>query len=602
MGSFDRNEGRPYINGILLQLIERPPPITMSKKSQCTICQKNVRNLKRHLTDVHSAGAAFTRLQCGKAVDVRKGSMTLRCDLCQRRFRDLSLHISRRHKGLSKKARSAMVRDAKNWCEPQNEDACVVENVPPPSSGEELPEVRWSPPPESAGETILPAPVEAGPTQPSDSDDADPYSTESSSDEDSTDVEADYELPELIDRYQVWLHTFVGGDMGKDLAAEAAGKIRRMEHYGLHSVNRYTDGVLVATMFRELPVSKSWAPGTTCSYICAYKNFLEYLQIAKKINAERKAAASAVVTRIATAVYRQRRLRDAERAATDEETLLEGRELQSYQASEETARLEALAREGLVDNTRDYCRLRNHLMLRVCVANRQRAGAIASMTVEGLKAAKSVEADDSTKIWTIVVAFHKTAASHGPATIGLEEELFRLLTQFVDHIRTEQGPKHVDRVSGPLWLTLAGNKVSSKRISRCLQKAWRRSGQSRGMTTTILRKTAVTKGFEHDPTMMPMLGAHMSHSPAVQEKYYQVSQKRRNTANMTGAIKRAALPIEPVEVPPVTDVRNASNEGETHEERRVCLPGCGVTESEKRESYLAYLVKEIEKLKNQRTT
>ena len=114
--------------------------------------------------------------------------------------------------------------------------------------------------------------------------------------------------------------------MEKDHSSELAGKIRRMENYGLDTVARYINPLMVSKMFQELPVKKDWAPGTTASYICAYKNFLGYLLIAKEISSDQKEEASAVVTRMATSVYRDRRKRDSERACQEEETLLDGRD------------------------------------------------------------------------------------------------------------------------------------------------------------------------------------------------------------------------------------------------------------------------------------
>ena len=140
----------------------------------------------------------------------------------------------------------------------------------------------------------------------------------------------------------------------------------------------------------------------------------------------------------------------------------------------------------------------------------------------------------------MTVASRKTAQSCGPATLGFDEELFRLLRGYIRNVRTKFVLSElVPANSGALWLSLKGNKISNKRISNCLQKAWKLTGQIEPISTTILRKTAVTKTFEYDPTLMPLLGSHMNHSAAVQEKYYLLSKKRRNSANMTSAIRRA---------------------------------------------------------------
>ena len=226
-----------------------------------------------------------------------------------------------------------------------------------------------------------------------------------------------------------------------------------------------------------------------------------------------------------------------------------------------------MANTGGVEGAHDYCRLRNHLIMRVCISNRQRAGAISNMSVEGLLKAKIVSADDGTLVHTVTVGPHKTADVHGPVTLGFEGDLYTLLCRYIQNVRSQHGASHVEPERGPLWLTLHGNKVSAKRISHCIQKAWRLTGSPRPVTTTILRKTAVSKGFEHDPSVMPQLGRHMTHTPAVQEKYYLVSKKRRNTANMAIAIKRAAMPSESPETRMC--VASTSREGSPERASRV---------------------------------
>jgi len=250
---------------------------------------------------------------------------------------------------------------------------------------------------------------------------------------------------------------------------------------------------------------------------------------------------------------------------------------QNYQASAETSRLEEIAREGGLETAIDYCRIRNHLIMRVCIENRQRAGAISNMTVRGLEAARPTRADDGSIVHTITVASHKTAQSCGPATLGFDGELFRLLQGYLANVRTKFVPSNVTEHSGPLWLTLKGNKVSNKRISHCLQKAWKLTGQNKPVSTTILRKSAVSKTFEYNPNLMQRLGSHMSHSPAVQEKYYLISKKRNNTANMCNAIKRATA--APGDVGLQSEGKGqptappGGKPGPTNTERRICLAG-----------------------------
>lgn len=507
-----------------------------ASKHACPICETWVLNVKRHLMDVHSTGEEFASKHAAVVVDRAKGSASLRCRLCDRKFKDLPLHLTRRHRTLSKSARAGLVREARQRGATPPEDPVIVAETSDDDAG--------SPIAESDGSTT------------------DMASTEESMAEITTDDESS-EVTQLIDRYETWLPTFDGGAMEADLATEQAGKVRRMEHYGLDTLDKYTDPAVVSRMFRELPLQKSWAPGTVYSYLCAYRNFLEYMFIAGKVTPERRDRTGAAVRRIVTAVVRQRRLHDVRRSVEDEKLLLDGDSFREFQSSKETERLEELTKGGANIPAADYCRIRNHFMLRVSVENRQRAGALANMTVEAFRDAKQVDAEDGSKIWTMLVSSHKTALTHGAATVGLSVPLYELLGQYVENIRVQAGPRHVSEQSGPMWLTKDGNRVSAKRVSRSLQKAWKRAGQSSRVTTTILRKTAVSTNFEHNPSILPQLGRHMDHSPAVQSKYYLISKKRQNAANMVGAIRDATE---------AAGRSSGKKPAEGLKERRICLP------------------------------
>lgn len=77
---------------------------------------------------------------------------------------------------------------------------------------------------------------------------------------------------------------------------------------------------------------------------------------------------------------------------------------------------------------------RDYLLTRVALANRQRAGAIANITVQAFKNARPSQAQGQT-IWTLLTREHKTVGKYGGATIGLEEDLFNLITNFTKKIR-----------------------------------------------------------------------------------------------------------------------------------------------------------------------
>jgi len=291
-------------------------------KRNCPICETKIRNVKRHLLEVHATGKKYAVKACRQLVDSRKGNGALRCEICSRRYENLSVHMLRKHGGLSKKARTSMIREAKlGKAKP---DAIAItsedEEWQPPVANDSREKEQ-----EKCDEIICSSEAETSAN--SERDLWSEIASESASD--NSDPESSpADLDALIYRYERWLQTWVGGKAKAEHASEMASKIRRMQEHGLASVDRFIDSVLVARMFEEMPEINKWKPGTTTAYICAYKNFLEYLLIADIITADARNAALVAVSRIGTAVYKARRQRDSERACSDEKLVLEGEQLQ----------------------------------------------------------------------------------------------------------------------------------------------------------------------------------------------------------------------------------------------------------------------------------
>ena len=79
-----------------------------------------------------------------------------------------------------------------------------------------------------------------------------------------------------------------------------------------------------------------------------------------------------------------------------------------------------------------YNDVRNYLLTRVALANRQRAAAVANMTVQDFMYAKRSK---RTKMYTVLVSSHKTAATYGTATLGISEDLHFEIVNFQGNIR-----------------------------------------------------------------------------------------------------------------------------------------------------------------------
>lgn len=108
---------------------------------------------------------------------------------------------------------------------------------------------------------------------------------------------------------------------------------------------------------------------------------------------------------------------------------------QSFMESDFARRVEETLENPPERITKDiYLDARDYLLTRVALANRQRAGAIANMTVHAFKQAKKSDVE-GIDVWTIVTTEHKTAGTYGGATLGLECDLYDMMVKFTDNIR-----------------------------------------------------------------------------------------------------------------------------------------------------------------------
>ena len=192
----------------------------MPKKSACVVCEKEVHNIKRHLIKVHSAGLKFASEACAKIVESRKaGNGSLRCTICNKKYLDLSLHLLRSHPDMSKRARAATVREAKNW-DSQESDGQLSDAATADDTGTTAPhEVPSSGTDESdreASQEASEASEHSGGESSQDAAGRSDISTQGSDGDSHSSGREWPEIPAVIDRYQEWLQTFAGGKMEKD--------------------------------------------------------------------------------------------------------------------------------------------------------------------------------------------------------------------------------------------------------------------------------------------------------------------------------------------------------------------------------------------------
>ena len=137
-----------------------------------------------------------------------------------------------------------------------------------------------------------------------------------------------------------------------------------------------------------------------------------------------------------------------------------------------------------------YTLIRNFILTEMTIANAHRSGVLANMTMdEFLKAKKT-----SQESMLIKVKDHKTADTHGPARVVLSPTLFSYLKVCVNEVRSLV-QKDSD-TSSSVFLSWNGLKLQSGQISTTIDAAWQKAGMEGHVSSTIFRKSTMTKVHE----------------------------------------------------------------------------------------------------------
>ncbi|XP_071812586.1 uncharacterized protein [Apostichopus japonicus] len=314
-----------------------------------------------------------------------------------------------------------------------------------------------------------------------------------------------------------------------------------MDQYGDGTIEQFITRGQINRLFAEMPSDRGQQPGTVAAYISAYLKFLKWLLLETKIAPVHFQEASNCLSGIKTSVYKQRKQREGRLEAEADELLIDSQDIDTFNRSQYKKnlrqKLRRTDRQGKIDQ-QTHDDIRNYLMLEVVLANRQRASAVANMTVENQIRARKQRNSEGEDMWTMLVSDHKTVTTYGAATLALNTELFTDLTFYIEEIRGRMPPNQWETVFGPMWLVYwSGEPIQSKRVTRLISSSWLNAGLKSQISTTLLRKTIVSKCFEEQPSALKTLASHMTHTEKVQQKYYLVSQKRQNAVETAGVIR-----------------------------------------------------------------
>ena len=308
---------------------------------------------------------------------------------------------------------------------------------------------------------------------------------------------------------------------------------------------------LVCDKFLRDHAEKKYKPDTVKSHLLRLRNFCSFVLTE---NPECIQVDPAIVQKVAekarlwSSSYRKdSNRRHLEKQNEDLEKLVTPSMVSTFENSESTRKAVAYIGQfsgahSLEMNQSIYTLVRDFILTEITITNAHRSGVLANMTIiEEFEKAKKAEQGSM----VIKVSNHKTADTPGPASVVLSPTLFSYLKVYVSEVR-HQVSKSNDDKSMPVFLSWSGAKLESGQISTAINAAWKKAGLEGHVTSTIFRKSTVTKVHKDHEAMKDDLADLMGHKRTTAERFYRLRQKEEacvEAANNLASIMRMSKKV-----------------------------------------------------------
>ncbi|PIK37242.1 hypothetical protein BSL78_25934 [Apostichopus japonicus] len=211
-----------------------------------------------------------------------------------------------------------------------------------------------------------------------------------------------------------------------------------MDQYGDGTIEQFITRGHINRLFAEMTSDRGQEPWTVAAYISAYLKFLKWLLLETKITPVHFQEALNCLSGIKTSVYKQRKQREGRLEAEADELLTDSQDIDTFNRLQYPKNLRQkfrrTDRQGKIDQ-QTHDDIRNYLMLEVVLPSRQRASAVANMTVENQIRARKQRNSEGEDMRTMLVSDHKTVTTYGASTLAFNTELFTDLTFYTEEIR-----------------------------------------------------------------------------------------------------------------------------------------------------------------------
>ena len=275
--------------------------------------------------------------------------------------------------------------------------------------------------------------------------------------------------------------------------------------------------------------NKSKAPGTIISYLTSLEKFLTYVTSTKydvrlmpPLHSTFKQAFADLIPALKgwrSTVDNATQSQQLQRHIDEADELLTPEDIQRLKQSRpytEGIKLIIQAGQGKRLNVREFAEARDLLLGRLTLATGTRPGALNNATVNDYEKAKS---EKGKRI--MLVAKHKRSKD-GPAILGMDAELQKLMSIYVREIRPSVAQPEEDK----LFVKDDGKGFPENTIGKRLSSFWQKSGVRAGkrVSHTAYRKFVATSTHEKAPGEAETVQKVLGHSKKSFERSYVRSQ------------------------------------------------------------------------------
>lgn len=167
---------------------------------------------------------------------------------------------------------------------------------------------------------------------------------------------------------------------------------------------------------------------------------------------------------------------------------------------------------------RDFCCVRNFLMLKIVSQNANRCGILTGFT-RGIFEEASFDAATSRYVFTFDA--HKTAHANGPAYVSVDEELYGHLGVYLSTFRSAFVDDEGGAGDKPLFCTAQGKQMKTYNVTKYISNFFKKEGHQHNVSCTTIRRLSASTAFASCSNgEWRSIAKHMKHSTATSEQYY----------------------------------------------------------------------------------